>query len=128
MSQEKGFRQKDQRDTKPKIRSLQVGFTQEQTEAGNVEVHQQKAQQDSNTQILIDLAKDVKGMKTTMEYPNRNPRRPGYRGRYGRGRGRNNFGNNQNSFGNNQTDFGNNQGNQNTEVKNPGEKGEHLNS
>ena len=56
-----------------------------------------------------------------MEYPNRNPRRPGYRGRYGHDRGKNNFGNNQNNFGNNQ-------GNQNTEIKNPGEQGEHLNA
>ena len=72
-------------------------------------MHQQKAQQDTNTQILIDLAKDVKGLKTNIGQSNKNKSRPYSRpynrGDFGRGRGkkenRDNSGKSQNKEYNN---------------------------
>ena len=98
MSQEKAFRQKDRKAEVRTPQNFGKEQTEEQIETDKVEVHQQKAQQDSSTQILIDLAKDVKGMKSKMDYSNKNQRRPynnrpyNRRGR-GRGESRNNSGN-----------------------------------
>ena len=97
MSQERAFRQKDKKSEARTPRNFNKEQLEEQIEIGSkVEVHQQKAQQDSNTQILIDLAKDVKGMKSEMDYSNRNQRRPYNNRPYnrpsnrrGRGRGEN---------------------------------------
>ena len=67
VSQERAFRQKDR---KAEVR-LPCNFhkeqSEEQIEIGKVEVHQQKAEKDSNTQIMIDLAKDVKGLTTNIK-------------------------------------------------------------
>ena len=96
--------------------------TEEQIEIGKVEVDQQKAQQDSSRQILIDLAKDVKGIMSKMDYSNKNQRRPyntSYNrpyNRHGRGRGENR---------DNSCNF---QINQNKDVKTPEEKEENLNA
>ena len=76
MSQERAFRQKYKKSEARMSRNFNKEQAEEQIEIGKVEVHQQKAQQDSSTQILIDLAKDVKGMKSKMDYSNRNQRRP----------------------------------------------------
>ena len=104
MSQERAFRQKDKKSEARTPRNLSKGQTEEQIEIDKVEVHQQKAQQDSSTQILIDLAKDVKGMKSKMDYSNRNQRRP-YNNRpyHRRGRGRGENRNNSGNFQNNET-------------------------
>ena len=87
-------------------------------------MHQQKAQQDSSTQILIDLAKDVKGMKSKMDYSNKNQRRPYNNRPYNRphnrrGRGR----------GENRESSGNFQNNSNSDAKTPEDKqGDNLNA
>ena len=108
MSQERAFRQKDKKSEARTPRNLSKGQTEEQIEIDKVEVHQQKAQQDSSTQILIDLAKDVKGMKSKMDYSNRNQRRPYNNRPYNRpynrrGRGRGENRNNSGNFQNNET-------------------------
>ena len=85
MSQERRYQFKDK---KADVRSMKTETTEDQEERTKVEIQQQKSQQDSNTQILIDLAKDVKGMKQSVE-SNRNQSRSrgsNYRGRSGRGR------------------------------------------
>ena len=82
-------------------------------------MHQQKAQQDSSMQILIDLAKDVKGMKSKMDYSNKNQRRPYNNRPYNRrGSGR----------GENRDNSGNFQNNENKDVKTPEEKEENSNT
>lgn len=110
MSQEKRFGAK----CKKAEVSIKAEATEELGDPIKVELQQQQVPQDSNTQLLIDLAKDVKGMKKTMQYTNRNPRRPNYRGRYGSNRGGNNS--------------GSNQPNQNTEVKSPESQKDNLNA
>ena len=107
MCQERAFRQKDRKSEVRTPQKFNKEQLEEQIEIGSkVEVHQQKAQQDSSTQILIDLAKDVKGMKSKIDYSNRNQRRPYNnrpynrpynRRRRGRGENRNNSGNVQNN-------------------------------
>ena len=123
MSQERAFRQKDKKVEVRTPRNFNKEQLEEQIEIGSkVEVHQQKAQQDSNTQILIDLAKDVKGMKSKMDYSNRNKRRPYNNRPYNRpsnrrGRGR----------GENRDNSDNGQNNSNTNAKTPEVK-ENLNA
>ena len=77
-------------------------------------MQQQQVQPDSNTQLLIDLARDVKGMKQTMQSSNRNSRRPNYRGIYRSNKGGN--------------IPGNKPPDQNTEVKTPEQKDDNLNA
>lgn len=60
MSQERRFKTKDK---KTDVRSMAVEATEQRENKNKVGIQQQQTQQDSNTQILIDLAKDVKGMK-----------------------------------------------------------------
>ena len=108
MSQERAFRQKDKKAEVRMPRNFSKEQTEEQIEIDKVEVHQQKAQQDSSTKILIDLAKDVKGMKSKMDYSNRNQRRPYNNRPYNRpynrrGRGRGENRNNSGNFQNNET-------------------------
>ncbi|MCG7879163.1 MAG: hypothetical protein N0C90_22935, partial [Candidatus Thiodiazotropha endolucinida] len=84
MVQERRFGQKDK---KVEVKSLKVEIPEEKEDTAKLNMQQQQLQKESNTQLLIDLAKDVKGMKKTIEYSNRNLRRAGYRGRPNRGRG-----------------------------------------
>ena len=86
MSQEKRFGLKDKRT---ELKSIKVEATEEHDDTIKVEMQQQQVQPDSNTQLLIDLARDVKGMKQTMQSSNRNSRRPNYRGRYRSNKGGN---------------------------------------
>ncbi|MCG8048842.1 MAG: hypothetical protein N0E48_25100, partial [Candidatus Thiodiazotropha endolucinida] len=114
MSQERRFQTKDK---KIDIRSITVEGTEQREDRNKVGIQQQHSQQDSNTQILIDLAKDVKGMKQSVEYSNRNSngnRRFSYRGRSGRGR--------RGAFRNAQSDQ-----DQNTKAKAPENNENHLN-
>ena len=124
MSQERAFRQKDKKSEARTPRNFNKEQSEEQIEIGSkVEVHQQKAQQDSNTQILIDLAKDVKGLKTNIDQSNRNQRRPYNNRPYNRpynrrGRGR----------GENRHNSGSFQNNENKDNKTPEEKEENFNA
>ena len=115
MAQERVNRQKDRSETKAPHGFSSKVSKESKIEKDTVEVHQQNAQKDSNTQTLVDLAKDIKEIKSNID--NTSNRRP-FRGGYGRGRGRGRGRGNQNNFNVNKS--------QNDNASE--QKGDHLNA
>ena len=117
MAQERVSRQRERSETKATYGFSSKVLKDSKIEKDIVEVHKQKAQKDNgNTQTLVDLAKDIKDIKSNMNSTDN--RRPFYRGGYGRGRGRGRGKGNQNNFNVNKS--------QNDNASE--QKGDHLNA